>query len=220
MPLLVPDFTVGISTDRVTLTLIDETVYPDREALRVFVTLFKVTFQNVATEIELTPDDVNPAYVVEWAGAYGIDGFYKWLWAAFPEYDVATSYDTYDAIFDPNTDYIYRSLVDDNLGNDVSDTDFWELIEDPSSLALNKDTDEESLNIDSTVYNRVLTFHSQNGYANLVSDQSTCTDCDTEEVLKTISDFDTLLTGALIADNRQEVTDGEIICRKIQSTYL
>jgi hypothetical protein len=221
MPLS-PDFSVGISGDRAAVTLNDQTTYgganPERSDLYVFVNLYKVNYANVRTKIPTAGNDLDPLTDVSWVGNYDIDGHYKWAYVAIPDYSGLTSYSKYDAVF--ADDKVYRSKVDLNQGESPLDTDFWEEIEDPAELAFNKGEENESLNITSVIYVRVLVAHGQYAYANMVSDMAICTDCDEDATLKKLSDFDTLLTAAIIADVRQEVTDGELISRRIQSSFL
>jgi hypothetical protein len=69
-------------------------------------------------------------------------------------------------------------------------------------------------------YRRVLSFHSQWKFAQLISNQSVNVDQDDLSSLQKVIELDNLLTGAIIADNRTEVSDGETICRRIQSSYI
>jgi hypothetical protein len=69
-------------------------------------------------------------------------------------------------------------------------------------------------------YRRVLTTHGQWKLANMVSEQSASVDYSDLSTLTDLIELDNLLTAAQIADTRTEVTDGEIICRKIQSKYI
>lgn len=216
MPLS-PDFTVGISLDRKIITLIDNTAYGTRNLYVVGVGLYKRDYQNVATQIPITHPGFDSRNAVEWFGDYLQDGHYQYHWVAVSQYSAGT-YAKYDAVWS-TLNIVYRSLKDGNT-DPLNVPASWEVIVDPYTLAANKGTPTESLNISSTIYNRVFAENGKAAYATLVSDQCACTDCDEDETLKTLSDFDTLLTGALIADNRQEVIDGEIICRRIESLYL
>lgn len=223
MPLS-PDFSVTIASDRSTVTLTDETTYggsnPARADLRVFVSLYKVDVENESTEITVTGNDEDPQTDSSWLGDYGVDGHYKWLYVAIPQYAGGTTYAQYDAVFDSSTDTVYRSLQASNTGNSLSDTAWWEEITDPSSLAENEGESNESANITSFIYRRVLSANSQWKFATMVSEQSHNIDYSDLTVLQNIVEFDNLLTGASVADARTEVTDGETICRIIQRRYI
>jgi hypothetical protein len=222
---LSPLFTVSIASDRSTFTITDSTTYgtggnPARADLRVFLTCYKVDSENVSTAVTLTSDDSDAQTDSVWTGTMGVDGHYKFLYVAIPEYAGGTTYAENDAVFDAADDAVYVSAVAGNVGQSLSDTDFWTPESDPSSLAANDGEADESANITSFIYRRILTPNSQWRFATMVSEQSSNTDYDDFSTLQDIIEFDNLLTGAVIADTRTEVTDGEIICRKIQSKYI
>lgn len=220
------ELSVDISTDREDFVLSDDTVYgganPARATCLVFVDAFKMNHSSEATELTCTGNNSNPATDTAWTIQYTEDGWYKIYFVIIDEqYSSGTTYAAYDAVHN-GSGAVYRSKVAGNLGNALSSTTHWELIaaDDVADLANNKDTATESLNIVSTIYHRVLRANGQYEFANQLSDQCTCSDCDTLELLHDYNIFAQWLDGAEVADSRSEVLDGELICRRIQSEYI
>lgn len=216
-------FSVAIDSSRTTITLTDDTVYggsnPARNALAVYLNAYKMNYDNEATTLTVTSDDSSPLTDSEWSYSYDNgDGWYKHYYVAIPFYNSGTSYSQYDAVY--SSGVVYRSLVNSNVGNSVSNTNYWEVISDPASLANNKDQSNESQNINSLVYQRVFTSNSQYAYGNLIREQCACTDCDEDELLQSYAIFSILVNGAVTCDERTEVLSGELICRKIQARFI
>lgn len=217
---LSPELSISITADRAVLSLVDETVYgspnPARSALRVFLTLYKVNTDNVGTSITVTSNTGDAETVTSWSGDFGNDGWYKALFVAIPAYAGGTTYAIYDAVYDTVTDLVYRSKSAGNVGNLLSDTIYWEPISDPTTLAENEGETNESVNITSLVYSRILTYHSQFAYGNLIAGNCECSDCDDENIIQPYEIYSLLLNGAIIADQRSEFIKGERIARKLQ----
>lgn len=217
-------FTLAISSDRETTTLTDATVYgganPARNTLRVFMSLQKMDVDSVGTVVALTASPNDPETVTSWSWTTQPDGWLKFYYVAIPAYGVGTTYAIYDAVYDSATDLVYRSLSNGNLGNALSNVTFWEPISDPAALANNEGEANESLNITSLIYQRVLTFNSQYEYAVLIGGNCACTDCDDDEIIPPYNLFSLLLNGAIKADQWSEFVKGEQICRTIQSKFF
>lgn len=218
---LEPIIGLSITADRVTLTLTDLTTYgspnPTRSVLRVFLTLYKVDVDNAGTAIAVTSNTGDSETVSSWSAPFGVDGWYKALFVAIPAYAGGTTYAIYDAVYDTVTDLVYRSKSAGNVGNALSDTVYWEPISDPTTLAENEGETNESVNITSLVYSRVLTYNSQFAYGNLIAGNCECSDCDDENIIQPYEIYSLLLNGAIIADQRSEFIKGERISRKLQS---
>jgi hypothetical protein len=215
----------AIATTRTSGTITDETVYgtggnPARSAVGVFLSAYKVDYENSATALTVTGDDGDPDTDSAWTFEYTIDGFYRFYFAIIPDYDVGTTYSQYQAVFDSSTGNVYRSVVNGNVGQSLSNTSYWESVADASLLAANKGTSTESTNITSTIYLRVFSANSQYTYGNQLSEQCLCSDCDEDEALRSYNIFAKMLDEVAVADSRSEVLDGELICRRIQSTYI
>jgi len=215
------DLSVSIASTRDSFTITDNTVYgtgdnPARNALKLYLSAYKMSYGNEATPLSV--ESYTPASVTDWGIEYTIDGWYKVYFAAFEQYNAGTTYNQYDAVY--NGSVVYRSKVGSNLGQDTADITYWEVISDPASLANNKGESNESANINSLVYNRVFAANGQYTYGNLISDGSTCTDCDEAVLLAQYDLFDMWLSAMAVADAREEVLEGEEIARKIQSRYI
>ncbi len=207
----------SIASTRESWVLTDNSTFdPVRSDYRVYIDAQKLDYQ--LTPTTLTVDSYDPATVDEWNIEYTVDGSYRVNYVIIPEYDVATQYNQYDAVWYGTT--VYRSLVNSNTGNDPADTNYWEVITTPADLAANEGESNESLNIDSVQYLRVFAADSQYTYGNFISDSSTCTDCDQAEILAKYDLFSLLLRELEVCDQRSELIDGELIARKIESIYI
>lgn len=218
-------FTVTIDSDRETVTIVDTTTFgganPARSTLGVFLSAAKVAYDGTETDLTVTSDDSDPETDSEWSFPYTEgDGYYKIRYVAIPDFNTASTYAIYAAVFQPSTDKVYRSRANSNTEDTLTNTTWFEEITDPTSLADNKDEDNESTNIDSLVYERVLTANSQYEYGNLIAENCACTDCDDSEIINDYDLFSLWLNGAIKADERTEVLSGELLCRKIQSRFI
>jgi hypothetical protein len=209
------DLSIQITADRETATLVDDSVFGTRSDYLVFTKGLKTNASNDTTDISLSSDD--PLTDASWEWDYADDGAYKFYYVAIPAYDEAETYETYDAVW--VGDVVYRSLVDSNTGQLVSDTNYFEVIDDPAELAANKGEDNESLNLDTTIYLRVLSYNGQYWFGNEISEQCECSDCDDLETIFTYNDFARDLDAIAIYDSRSEILRGEVLCRKIESKY-
>lgn len=220
---LTPSFSVSIDSERTEITISDDTVYGSPNLVRadcsVFFSAAKVSAENVETDVITTGDDEDPSTDSSWTHSYDEgDGYWKYRWAVIPEYDVATEYDQYDAVVSGST--VYRSKSDSNTGNAVSNTTYWEEIETPTDLADTKGEDNESLNAETYVYERVFTSNSQYEYGNLIKENSMWTEADDAEVLRDYDLFSLWLNGAIVCDERTLGVQGETICRRIQGKFI
>jgi len=215
----------SITSTRVTATVTDSTTFtsPIRSAVRVFLTGNKQAVGNtIDYALTLTANSSDPATVSSWSWAYeDFDGWVNFFYVIIKDaYDSGTTYNQYDAVYD-GSNVVYRSLIASNLGNSLSDTTSWEVITDPSSLAANKEEYNESLNIESIVYQRILTYAAQYNYGNFVSEASEdcCGDCADPESFATYDLLSLLVNGAIQADLRTSLPEGETICRRLESIF-
>lgn len=217
MPLTI-SLSAAIASTRDTWALTDGTVFssPARSSYYVYVNAYKVDYQNALTQ--LTVANTTPNTAATWTIPYTIDGTYRVYYVALQAYNAGTTYAKYAAVY--RSGAVYRSLQNGNVGQDTANTTWWELISDPATLANNKGEANESLNIDTLVYNRVFVANGQYTYGNFISDACSCTDCDESVTLRKYDIFSLLIREAQVADQRSEIVDGELICRKIQSSFI
>lgn len=213
-------FTVTIDADRETLTYVDAVTYVDpvRADGAVHFSVSKVDADGVEVSLAVTSDDDDPDTDSEWSIDYPKDGYFKARYAFIPTYSSGTTYALYDCV-DSGGD-VYRSKSAGNVGNAVSNTTYWEPISDGASIADNKNEDNESLNCDTVVHERVFTSNSQWAYGNLIKTNSMNTEADDESVLQDYHLFSLWINGAITADERTLGNSGEIICRRIESKFL
>lgn len=217
------DFSVDITLDRTTGTLTDETVYgganPTRDTVRVYVSGYKMK-QDASVEeaLTVTSDTGDPQNSSVYTFNIPKDG-----WFRFPTtivkipYSALVTFAKYDSVYDAPTGLVYRSLLAGNVGNPLDLTTAWELISNPGDLALNKGSVNESLNVESIVYERIFTPNSEFGFSNFISTESKncCGDCDETAILQQYNLIAFLLDGAQDADMRSYLPDGEQICRRL-----
>ena len=208
----------AISTNRDSWTLSDDSVFtsPVRSSYLIYINAYKVDYQNAKTA--LTVDSYTPSSATSYSIEYTIDGHFQVEYVALQPWSSGTTYAQYDAIYVGST--VYRSLVGSNLNHLVTDTNYWEVISNPASLASNSGETNESLNIDSVVYDRVFAADSQYAYGNFIADASVCTDCDQAQILQKYNTFSLLLRELEVADQRTLTIEGETVARKIESQFL
>jgi hypothetical protein len=217
------ELSAAIATTRTSWTLTDDSTFtsPLRSACGVFVQSYKMDGDNNATELEVTGDDDDPETDSNWSIEYTGDGWYKTYYVSIPDFNSASTYAIYDAVFNASDNKVYRSKTNGNTEDTLTNTTYWEEITEPATLANNKDTSTESNNIDSVVYHRVFAANSQYEYGTLLSDLGNYMDADDTEF--TLSDYNLFaqwLDAVAIADSRTEVLDGELICRRIEGKFL
>jgi hypothetical protein len=215
------ELSAAIATTRESWTLTDDSTFTDpvRSGCAVYVQSYKMDYNNNATELTTTGDDAAPETDSSWVITYDSDGWYKTYYVSIPDFNSATTYAIYDAVYSGGV--VYRSKANSNTTDTLSDTTWWEVIEDPATLANNKGTTTESTNIDSTIYHRVFSANAQYEYGTRLSDLSHYTDNDDLEF--SIGDYNLFaqwLDAIAIADSRTEVLDGELIARRIEAKFL
>jgi len=212
---------IEYSADALTIILNDEIDYsvtPIRSTVRVFVHVDKMKSDNTIKQSPTVASDTGSATTAaSWSWSNVEDGWYRILFTIVKvAYSSGSTYAKYDAVYDGNNK-VYRSKQSANTGNDLTDIAWWEEIDNPASLALNKDTAEESENIESLVYNRILIPLSKQGYGDFIAKESAncCGDCDTD--YPTYELLNLLINGAIVADTRSQVISGEKISRRLES---
>jgi hypothetical protein len=218
------ELSVAIANDRETFTVSDLTTYggdnPARSAVGVFLSASKMNYDNtVANILSVTSDDDDEETDSSWEIEYTTDGWYRMYFVVVPDFDNTLTYARYAAVFNPTDNKVYRSKQNNNTENSLTNTTWFEEITDPASLAANKGLSNESTNVSSTVYNRVLSADSQYTFANQLSNQSKFVDDDESDTLQEYNIFAQWLDAVAVADSRTEVLDGEELCRRIQSRY-
>lgn len=223
---LTPSLSIAIESDRESGVLTDDTVYgtggnPARADIRVFATGYKVSADLSEEALTMTSNTGDAQTVSSWTFNIDLDGWFKYLFVGVAEYAGGTTYALYDAVFDPADDAVYRSKQAGNLGNALSDTAWWEVITDPSSLAENEGEDNESENLaESLVYERVLSPNSQYNYSNLIAENCACSDCDPNEVVYNYEIASIWVNAMDVADERADGLSGETIARRYQSKFI
>lgn len=214
----------SITADRLTGTLIDNTVYgtggnPARNAVGVFVTGQKMKFDaTVDTVLTVTGNNTSPSTDVSWTFNIVKDGWTRFLFAIVPDYAGGTTYALYDAVRNSTTNVVYRSKQSTNLGHALTDTSWWEVITDPSSLASNEGESNESANIASDIYEIVPTPTSEFAFANQIAIASTeGGDADREQSVQLYELLAVFVDGMYVRSDRSEFSQAERLARRTQT---
>jgi hypothetical protein len=214
----------SITADRLTGVLTDNTVFGSPEVERTDVGVYVVgqkmlADSTVGETLTLTGDTDDPQTDSSWQFNIPRDGWFRFLYVAPPDYDVAVTYAQYDAVQDPATSIVYRSKVAGNVGNALNSLTHWEVIATPALLALNSGEANESLNLDSQIYSVVLLPNSEYGYANAISEASEecCNiNCSFDD-LKLYIRLAALVDGAYVRSDRSQFPQAERIARKLEA---
>lgn len=197
----------------------DNTEYlsPLRTSVGVFVSAYKVNSLSVQTDIPITGNTDDPATDSTWSFDIDTDGWYQFYFVSIPNYSIVVSYQRYDCVFAPATGIVYQSLVDSNVGNAVTDTNFWVVVPDPSLLVEDVETATASNNVEASLYQRVLMPKVDRLYGNKAVKiaRECCGDCEVPEHVDEFEIVFSLREGALISETRFEYADGEKMIRRL-----
>lgn len=214
----------SIASDRTEFTILDGTTYssPARNTLGAFITVQKINSDStVASTITVTSNDSDPETDSEWTVPFTQDGWYRASFVVVPDYDAGTTYAIYDVAFDPATNQVFRSKQNANTGNSTANTTWWEEItgNNIGLIAGNEGEANESANIDSTVYEFIVSANSEYGFSNIISEASETYLTSLkipQDILDTYSLIAVLLDGTYVSSDRSELSRGERLCRRLE----
>jgi hypothetical protein len=151
-------FVPTISADHTQSILTDTTSYtnPTRSSVGVFLTVHKVDFRGTEAPLTATTNTSDPETDSIWTFQFSLDGHFRYKYVAIPDYSGVVTYTINQAVFDATDNVVYKSKINGNLGNALSDPDSWMVVVNPTTLAENKGKVTESTNIDSYIGNYVI----------------------------------------------------------------
>lgn len=214
----------SITADRSTAVLKDNTTYgtPARTSTALYANGYKMNVDTtVDTVLTLVPNSGTPtsSSLTQFQVPITVDGWYRFPIASIPVWTAAT-YANYDAVY--YSGVVYRSKTASNVTTVAADllvTANWEVITDPATLASNAGEANESNNIDSLVYEVILTPNSEYGYANEISEisEECCSvDCSIDKLQKLIR-LATIVDGMYVRSDRSEMAAGERLARRVEA---
>lgn len=150
-------------------TVSDSTTYtsPARNELAVFIEVWKM--DEDGDETALSVSNSAPLTVTSWTFDSSIDGWYKARLYITVLYDSGTSYSEGDVVYYPSTQALYISLVDNNLGNAVTNGSFW------STVSLSNITSSD--NVDSEYFDYIVIEQGKACAGKSAGDWARSTDC-------------------------------------------
>lgn len=214
----------SITADRTTIVITDNTTFtsPVRSGLRVYLSGDKMKADNTVNYALTVTGNSTPDLVTSWSVTKSVatqvldDGWTRFKYAALQAWSNATTYGLYDAVYSGTV--VYRSKQAGNLNHLVTDTTWWEVISDPSSLALNKGETNESTNIASLIYEVEVAATAELAFANKIWELSQLSgEADREENVDIYKLLDIWINGLYVADDRSQHPQGEVIARRIES---
>jgi hypothetical protein len=212
-------FTIdSITADRTTAVLLDGTTYssPVRTSTALYAKGQKMNADTtVNSTLTLVGNNTSPisASLTQFNITLTVDGWYRFPIVSIPVWTAGT-YTIYRAVYYNGTVYRATATTSTTPGG-VG----WETITDPATLAFNKGEANESTNIDSLIYEVILSPNSEYGYANEISEVSEecCSvDCSLENLQKLIR-LATIIDGMYVRSDRSEMAAGERLARRAQS---
>lgn len=202
-------------------TLSDDTVYGAPNQLRadvaVYATLSKLAYNLSSTSVTITGDTSDPLTVTEWTWTYTTDGWYQARQVIIDEYNAATVYNRYDAVY--YSGVVYRSTsAATHSDNTPPNASFWEVISDPVSLIDNVGAVNESTNISYKIYNEILYPKAQKKFGDAIAEAATdcCSDCKREDDVETYEFLGVMVDSMNLANTRSRFAEGEKIARKTE----
>lgn len=214
----------SITADRTTAVLKDNTTYttPVRTSSALYAKGQKMNSDStVDTTLTLVGNNTSPisASLTQFNVTLTVDGWYRFLIVSIPVWSAGT-YAIYDAVY--NAGVVYRSKVGSNVTSTAADllvTANWEVIADPATLASNEGETNESVNIDSLIYEVILAPNAEYAYSNEISEVSEecCSvDCSLENLQKLIR-LATIIDGMYVRSDRSEMAAGERLARRAEA---
>jgi hypothetical protein len=156
--LVASEVTLSTTGGNSTFTQTDASTYgsPLRNAVGVYVSVFKVDYQGNRSPLTTTSDASSPTTDSVWTTIFTADGWHQSLYAAIPNYSAGT-YNLYDCAYVPSnkTSWI-SSIASNNNALTGSGGTGWVQLSDPSQIALNAGAINESLNCTTAILNFVL----------------------------------------------------------------
>lgn len=214
----------SILADRSQSTITDDTVFgtggnPARSAVAVYLQMYKVDQFSVRTEVDTTPDNADAEVTAEWVFDLTVDGHYQGDYIIVPDYSGATAYVQYDVAYSGGV--VYRALQS-TTGNAPPNATYWEVISDPTTLVANDGTATESGNATVYVFNDILTPNTEYLFGNIAEDVALefGNTSAREEDVETYEMVAVLLDGMWIAATRQEWSNGEKLCRRVDGIEI
>ena len=200
----------------------DSTVYgganPARTAVGAYVIVQKKNADSsVESTITATGDDADPQSDSSWEFNIPNDGWFRVLFVVPEDYDAGDTYALYDAVQDPATSIIYRSKQAGNIGNSLANTTYWEVV--TALIALNEGEANESVNLNSTVFDFILSPNAEYNYGNTIADASEecCSvECSLEDLFLYIR-MGAIIDGSYVASDRGNYPSGEKKMRRFES---
>lgn len=214
----------SITADRTTAILKDNTTYgsPARTSTALYSKGQKMSADSTVTsDLTVVGNNTSPisASLTEFSVTLTVDGWYRFLITSIPVWAAGT-YNLYDAVYQGGV--VYRSKTSSNVTSTAADllvTANWEVVTDPAALASNAGEPNESINIDSLIYEVILSPNSEYGYANeisKVSEECCSVDCSIENLQKLIR-LATIIDGMYVRSDRSEMASGERLARRAEA---
>ena len=213
----------SITSDRQQATLLDSTVYgganPARASVGAYVIVQKKNADStVKATVVATGDSSDPQVDSSWTFPLTyLDGWYRVLFVVPEDYSAGTTYALYDAVQDPATSIIYRSKQAGNIGNSLANTTYWEVV--TALIALNNGEANESVNLNSTVFDFILSPNAEYNYSNVIeeaSEECCSVDCSLESLFLYIR-LAAIIDGMSVASDRADYPGGETKARRFES---
>lgn len=213
----------SIAQDNTTVTYSDTTTYtsPLRSAVGVFISVYKQSSDGSESLITSTLDNVDPEITSSVVFDISQDGWYKIYQISVPDYNSGTSYSKYAAVFDAATDSVYISQSNGNIGQSLANPTYWVIQTNPSIIAKNKGLYNESTNIDSLVYNKVINVKTKEkrDIFSVTAALECCTDCNRDKQVGKFELLDIFTVALEAADTYSEYLDGEKIARRAEALF-
>lgn len=145
----------------------------------------------------ITVPDVAEDTVTEWDVTISEDGNYELLLFGCLVYAGGTTYEEDYITYDPTQDEFYKSIQNSNTGNAVTDTDWWEVADDPDDYTAAIDSGQPDVYID--IENFVELCNSIVCRNRLILNQTKCS-CDDACIIKDYEKARYLIEAAQIHD--------------------
>lgn len=218
----------SVSQDGSQSTLTDSTVYgganPARNQVAVYLTAFKVDEDLVETALTIAAFD--PELATTFTVTNTIDGRYRFKFVIINNWDVATTYDQYDLVWDTTQNAFYEYInATPSSGNAVTNPTYWTTVADPTTKIANVGTAQEADNLVYQILEYIIDYQTAKCYAQVAIEQAKelCEDdCNcggggcSSKLCKSKNRIRTLLSVMRIANIQQKYLQGERFAREAE----
>jgi hypothetical protein len=187
---------------------------------------YKKSFQSTETAVTTTPNSPAPnnGNLTEsssgadnlWTFTLNQDGWFRFVYAAAPFWNISTPYSQYDVAYDETNDSLYQATVAVTGGNTPATNSSFSLITDPRVLVDSAGTPTDPNNMIYQDFNTILYPNTSKKFGSAAAKAAleNCFDCKRSTDVELYEFLKVLIDGMEVSKNRSEFIKGEKLARR------